>query len=530
MNRQPHRSWWRCLTVLVAVALGVVFAACGGSSGGSTDGSATAGGRSGGTLSVAWSNEIFTQDPARGGYSLGDWWLYELAYGQLFDLNDDLTVKPELATAWKRESPTRYVFELRRGVRFSNGRTMTADDVVGSLERVLDPKNASLWAQQLGDVARIEASGPDEVTIVLRRPNAKLLPALASPSTAILPMKELKAGTFNPERTVLGTGPFQVANHLKDESWTFTRNPHYWRAGYPKVDRLDVKIIPDDSARLAAVRSGSVSTASFDRPDAVELLRSTPNVKTVVQETTQFYYLGVNAEPGSLLSDPKLRRALSLALDRDEIVGTALAGAGTPTAASPASFGVCDPKAMPYAKPDLDAARKLVSDAGAEGKSVTIIAPTSISSLSQVAQVLQQNFSAIGLKAKVLQLEQGTVVKRVYSGKPDFDLIVNVFPSYADPSMALIFWNPTASAFVKGWVQPDQQLNELVAKSETTSPGAARDSEIRGACERIAEDGNLIPLVSKTTVVAYRPDLVHARIQPLEGYTVTMRHAEEFTR
>src|SRR5262249_2884924 len=152
-------------------------------------------------------------------------------------LDNGLKPVPVLAQSWRQTSPTTYVFTLRKGVRFSNGRAVTPADVAGSLERVMDPKLATLWSGQLG-IKGAEPSGTDQVKITLSKPNTAFVAALAGAPAVVLPMRELRAGTFDPKKQLLGTGPYKVAAHAQNESWTLVRNPYYWRAGVPKVGRL----------------------------------------------------------------------------------------------------------------------------------------------------------------------------------------------------------------------------------------------------------------------------------------------------
>jgi peptide/nickel transport system substrate-binding protein len=92
-------------------------------------------------------------------------------------------------------------------------------------------------------------------------------------------MKELQEGTFNPSKELMGTGPFMVIAHQQNDYWTLTRNPHYWRKGYPKFDEVSIRIITDDGARLAALQSGAIDIANFENPDAPKLLQGATNVK-----------------------------------------------------------------------------------------------------------------------------------------------------------------------------------------------------------------------------------------------------------
>jgi peptide/nickel transport system substrate-binding protein len=482
-------------------------------------------GGSGGTLVWAKPAEALTVDPARSSSS-SDFQLMAPVYDTLVTV-DQLKPVPALATSWRLTSPVTYVFDIRAGVKFSNGRAMTVDDVVGSLRRVMDPDLGSPWAGKLG-IKKVTAVGAHQVEVTLKNPRSTFIPALANQPASILPMKELRSGAFDPTKAMLGTGPFVVAEHLQNESWEMRRNPYYW-GRRATVDKLLVRVIGDDAARIAAVRTNTAQVAMFDSPDAVRLLRNATGVKTVVQETTSYYRIDVNAVT-SVFRDERLRRALALSVDRDKIARVALGGVGRPSAAiAPGFKGACDAGSMPLSTPDADQARSLVKQAGAAGKTVSIIASTANRALAPIAQVLKEDLSAAGLNVKILQLDDGEWIKRVYNGKTaDFELELSYFGNYADPAMGLSWWNPTIAGFSKPWFKDDPGLNKLIDQSETAS-GAKRDGVIQRACDAIANGANIIPLVTKPNIVAYRVDQVRANVQPLEVYQIPLRNISQFT-
>jgi peptide/nickel transport system substrate-binding protein len=515
-----------CRLTAVVVALLMTGTACKAS--GSSGAARSAEG--GDTRGVVWAKtaEADSLDPTIAGNAMS-WELLNLAYEGLLTVGDGLKVEPQLAESWKQPSPTTYEFTLRKGVKFSNGRELTVDDVVGSLQRLLDNAEVAVWAGQLGTVRSIEAVGDRQVRIVLKEPRMSFPAALAGGRVLILPMKELREGSFDPKKELLGTGPFKVASHIQGESWVLDRNPHYWRPGLPKVDKVTVRVMTDDAARTAALRDGSVDITTFERPDSLELLKGQAGVSTAVQQTTDYYRLDVNAK-SSVFSDARLRQALALTIDRDRIRDVALGGVGRATAAvSPSFEGVCDPATVPFGRPDLQRAKALVDEAGAAGKTVEIIAPPIFPMASPIAQVLQQNLQSVGLKARIVALDFGEVTRRAYSGTAKFDLILSWFAGYADPAMVLTWWHPTLGGFTKSYLRPDTRLGGLIDQSFSTAPGPQRDRILRQTCDRIAEDANIIPLVSKDAIIAYRSDQLDAPIPKVEGYAQPLRRIAEFS-
>ncbi|TMR04917.1 ABC transporter substrate-binding protein [Actinomadura soli] len=512
-----RKAW---LPVAFAMFAGCV--ACSPSSGGSP-----ANGRSGTQLVWGKAAEADVLDPPAAGNATS-WELLHLTYENLVGLDDKLKIVPELAKSWRQVSPTKYVFELREGVKFSNGRQMTADDVVGSLKRLIDPATASIWAGQVG-IRGVTATGDGQVEVTLLKPKTPFLAALAGSPAAVLPMKELSDGTFDPKKELLGTGPFKAVAHSQAESWTFERNPHYWRSGLPKAGKLTVRIMPDDAARAAALRDGSVDFTSFEAPDSVRLLQGRTNVKTVVQATSDYYRVDVNAR-SSIFSDDRLRQALALSIDRERIKNVALGGVGRASAAVPPAFaGVCDPATVPLGKPDAQRARQLVAEAGATGKTVEINTISQVAMSSPIAQVIQQSLQAAGLKVRIVPLDLGAAMKRAYSGgQADFDVLVSWSAGYADPAMDLAWYHPELVGFNKGFVKPDPQLYSLIDGGLAAAPDESRTRMFGDACDRIAQNANIIPLVTKEAIVAYRSDKATVSLMSVEGYGLPLRRMADF--
>jgi peptide/nickel transport system substrate-binding protein len=514
--RPGTRGVSQVVALTLVAATGV---ACGGSSG-----TPRAAEKAGGELVWGKAAEADLLDPAISGTAVA-WELQHLTYERLVSLDGNLKPVPELAESWERTSPTTYEFRLRTGVKFSNGREMTAEDVAGSLKRVMDPKLAAFWAGQLG-IEDVEASGPARVTITLAKPRTAFVAALGGSPAAILPIRELEAKTFDPKKELLGTGPFKVVSHSQNESWVFDRNPHYWRPGLPKVEKLTVRIMPEDATRVAALRDGGIDVTTFETPDTIRLLKGQPGVATTVQATTDFYRLDVNAK-SSPFTDDRLRQALSLSIDREKLRNVALGGVGRPTAAVPAAFGgACDPAAVPFATPDVRRARALVEAAGATGETVEIMTIPAVPMSPAIAQLLQRNLQAAGLKPRIVSYDLGEVVKRGRTG--EFDIRVAWSAGYADPAMVTPLWNPELASYNKAWAKPDTELNKLIDTSIGAAPGPGRDQVLRDFCGRVAQNSNMIPVLSKDAIVAYRTDKVSPLIPRVEGYALPLRQIARF--
>ncbi|MGI5282407.1 ABC transporter substrate-binding protein [Nonomuraea polychroma] len=480
----------------------------------------------GGTLNLA----VHIDSGAATGYDpqLADvattWQLLSLSYETLVTVGPDFSVQPLLAEKWETPTPTEYVFHLREGVTFSNGRAMTADDVVGSLKRLLASK--SVWRGQLGPVKSVTTDGDDTVKVTLSEPYTPFLAALANVPAAILPMKEIEAKSVDPATTLLGTGPYEVENHRQDVSWTFKKNDKYWAEGKPAADTLNITIAPEEAARIAALQNGGAALATLGNVDSSAMLAGAKDVNVVTQATTDFYYLMLNTQApssrSSKFADPKVRQAITIALDPQQIADVALGGKGKPTAVTPAGLpGACDPAALPSASKSLDEAKKLLAEAGAQNLSFTL-SIFNTEPAPAVAQVIQQNLQQAGITVKIEQMDEASWSGKVYGKAPaEFDAALSWFAGYADPGMVTKWWNPETAGFNAGFMKPDKELNTLIdaANKETQQ----REKALAAVCAKADADAQMIPLVTRPATVAYRADALSPSLYATEGYGNVLR-------
>lgn len=464
------------------------------------------------------------------------WQYLFLGYETLVTTGQNLEIEPQLALSWTEDSPTSYTFKLRPGAAFSNGRPLTAADVVGSIKRVTDPALASVWAAQLGPISDVVAVDDATVRIELERPYTPLLAALANIQAAILPIKELEDGSFDPASEILGSGPYVVQSHNQDQSWSFGTNPHYPAELAPKVPNLTIEIIPDDAARIAALRDGRVDIATFESPDVPALLSSVPNVTTVVQNTTNYYRLDVNAlNDSSPFKDERLRQALLLAIDRDAIGQIALAGTSEADYPLPRAFPQSDacaalPSYSGTREERVAKAKALVAEVTGGGKAkVQLIASPAVATFPLIAQVLQSSLAEADIEVEILQLPAAEWLERSFT-TGDFNFAVSWFTGYADPSLVLGWWNPDFAQWNKVFLGPDADLAALIETAKSTPDGAERQATFKAICEKIDAQGGIVALVGKPDIVGYRSDRIDATIHPAEGYFQTLKNLPTFTR
>lgn len=486
--------------------------------------------------------------------TVNSWQMYEMVYETLLTTDKDMKLRPGLAESWKQTSPTSYVLTLRKDAKWSNGRPVVAADVIGTFERItgveMNPaavaaakteeekkkasgKISSYWSRQFGVIKSMSAPDEQTVRVELEKPHTAFLPALAHITAAIIPIKELKEGSYDPSKQLLGSGPFMVSAYKPKESWTLVRNPHYWRKGYPKVDTLNVLIIPDEAARVAALRDGRLDYSTFSNPDIGRLVAGDKRLVVNTQATSNYYRLDINAlSDKSAFKDKRVRQAMNLAIDRDAIANIVFAGVTKPDYPVPSAFGknACkdvDTYKLPRAA-RLDKAKKLMAATGKPSVDVEVIASTADPIYARIAQVIQQNVKPVGINVKIQQLPVAEYLNKTFT-KGEFDASLSWLAGYSDPSMVVAWWNPKYAVWNTVFHEYVPPLADALDKMKSAPEGAERDAQLAEICRMIDDGANILALVTKVDFIVHRSDTMDIRLDPVSGSSNTYQYVAEFT-
>jgi peptide/nickel transport system substrate-binding protein len=314
----------------------------------------------GGTLKFAVHAVIQKLDPHKAP-NQAEYWVDQLMYDYLVQFDDAINIQPSLATGWKMSTDgMTWTYSLRKGVMFHNGRELKAADVKYSIERILDPKNASSGADAFKDVASIDIADDYTVVFKMKQPNGALNIGLANPRSAIV-AREIVEAKGDLSQVDAGSGPFMFGGLKADGTVTLNRNPNYWETGLPYLDRVEMLPITDTNARVSALRSKDEDVIAFVTTNSVTLLRAEPGVIIPDLPTSGvFYYLAMNNKVKPF-DDIKVRQAIAYAVDRDLHVRVALNGEGYPLKAGPIPpwhWAAAEPV---YKQPNLQKAKELLA-------------------------------------------------------------------------------------------------------------------------------------------------------------------------
>ena len=360
----------------------------------------------------------------------------DLLYNRLVRLDENLVVVPDLASSWDIPDNLTYVFHLRQGVKFHNGREMTADDVQYSLNRVLDPKTASPGRSYISSIKSIDVVDRYTVKITLSAPLASLLDGLTSNNCSIV-AKEVVEANGNLQKVEAGTGPFMLKEWVADNSMTLVKNPNYFEKGYPLVDKVVYRVIPEQASLLAGLRSGDLDLATIN--DGAIIRQAQRDKKVVVMSkpglNMRIFSFNTTRKP---FDDVRVRQAIANVLDRSEILAIAEFGMGRPTGALPvaATQWALPLDKLPYASPDIDKAKQLLAEAGyPNGFSFKITCSSTYEGGLAVAQVIQNELKKIGVDAQLDVVEWGAYIDKWV--KRDFDTMVELRGGSGEPDRFL---------------------------------------------------------------------------------------------
>jgi peptide/nickel transport system substrate-binding protein len=442
--------------------------------------------------------------------------VFDLMYSRLTRLDAQMRPVPDLAEKWDISPDGKtYTFHLRPGVKFHNGRELTSADVKYTYERIINPDTASIAKSFFDPIDHIDTPDPSTVTIVLKEPNTPLLVNTAATWAGIVAKEVVDANNGDLNKVDAGSGPFMLQEWTPDTRTVLVRNPNYYVAGQPAVDKITFLIMPDENARIAALRTGNVqftvlSAAGFDT------LKSDSSVKTQEGPTLSYAYLGMNVARAPF-DKPEVRQAISYAVDRNEIVNSVFRGHARPTGPVPSAMSdwAIDVGSIDTYTPNLDKAKQLMADAGVSNVKTTMIAMSTLSYQVDAAQVIRSQLLKIGIDAEVQPQEVGVYVDNWK--KKNMDLMVGGNGSGTNPDRAVCFFFCTdGSANV--WNYSNANVDHDGATGRTATEQAQAKSVYADAQKQIIEDAPNLFLANQNQFLAYSPKLVNFTMMPDETW------------
>jgi peptide/nickel transport system substrate-binding protein len=415
-------------------------------------------------------------------------------YDPLVRFDRELRLQPGLAERWSNPNDRTYRFVLRPGVRFSDGRPLTAADVVASLEA-----NRRGWVTRdyLQAIELVRAIGDREVEIRTRFPYLALLSRL--PWGLVLPRASVEGSTV----PAPGTGPYRLESWEPGRGYVFARNPYHQPA--PSFERVVHTVVPDDAARMALVERGEADAADHAPLDQVERLSANPALRVVSGTGLRVLFLCLRVDRPPF-SDPRLREALDLALDRHELVRRALDGRAEPAAQLvPPSIVGFDP-ALRLSRPDRARARALLVAAGpTPGVALRLDGPNNryVNDVAILAEIARQ-FGEVGLRVTVNALDKREFFPLIERGGSSMHLLgYSCESGDAGDILGSLLHSATAGPLgsLNSLGLADPALDRLAEEADAARTDTERARRLRRAMARAAELRAALPLVVQTEAV-----------------------------
>lgn len=412
--------------------------------------------RSGGTLRVAQRGDPTSWDPhytAGGEQDMRE--TYNMVFSNLasvapVDKPCEIAVNPEIAQSWRWLGDTTFEISVRQGVRFqdrppTNGRELSADDVAFTIKRALAVPTRGVGTLPKR-VKEVKATDRYSVRVTTDGPVASMVPLyLASMYGSPVLSKEWPTERLEGWQAYVGSGPFMLDQYLPGVKFSYSRHPNYWKPGLPYVDKVERLIMPEKSTRIAAMRAGRLDVwyGSVPAVSANELRATTPGLQMQACSplTSSGSIFMRTDKAGHPLSDVRVRRAISMAVDREGILKAVLQGDGEVLALFPPKVSslFLSPSDLPpelrkYVSYDPKEARRLLAEAGfPEGKLEITIESTRRygSPYVELAEAFMADLQKVGINAKVKWSEYGVfmtthctyddITSRLYPVQDPFD-------------------------------------------------------------------------------------------------------------
>jgi len=423
------------------------------------------------TLTIGINAEVSTFDPHHVPGSIVGNRFFGMMFDSLTQTANDGSVQPMLATAWKNTGDTTWVFTLREGVQFHDGSVMTAADAAASLNRLLfSDQESFIRASFLPYITAVEATGDLELTVTTPAVDPLLPLRLASPYAAIMPAAHLEATSFEDlQLAPIGAGPYKFSEYVAGERLVLTRHDGYW-GGQADAETVVLRVIPETSTRVAALRAGEVDFITTVTPDLVDQIDAEDGlrVETVPVYNYMLIYFNTNKGP---TANPLIRRALALAIDREAIVESLWSGRVRVMNdyLLPGEFSYDAER--PIFAYDPEEAARLLTEAGYAGEVIEFTPPAAYyTNGALVTEVISEMWKAVGFNVEYSPLDTAAWADRSLGGNNIATL--QSFGTSGDPATSSIV--QTWGSWLGQYYTPSDEFNALAAEA-----GASLDPELR---------------------------------------------------
>ena len=407
-------------------------------------------------------------------------------YRALFSYDKEGKLVEELGSYTVGGDNKTYTIKLK-DANFQNGDPVTAEDVEFTFERLLDPKTGATFFKELSVIDKIEVIDAKTVKFTLKKQCAPFVHYLAMIESAIVSKKYTQSRENVLATAPMGAGPYKFVSWSKGQSLIVEKNKDYFKKGLPKLDSITFNFYADEDARANALRSGDIDITDYvPWKDTASMLKD-PRL-TIDQENGPVMLISFNTKVKAL-SDQRVRKAISYAIDRNTVINTAFLGRGTPIYGFVLNKGWLgyDPSLNNYFEYNPEKAKKLLAEAGyPNGLNVKLLASSSYSMHSQTAICVQNDLKKVGINVTLDLPDWATRMKKV--GDQDFDMFVNAMSGeFGDPDwLTNYMYSGTPTYNTSAWFG-DTEVDSLLDQGRRTLDPAKRDVIYKKLAKRLLD-------------------------------------------
>jgi ABC-type transport system substrate-binding protein len=441
----------------------------------------------GGTLTMAIAKDIVLLNPLVATRST-EQAIRELMFEPLLGIDLRGNLQPNLAERWEASKDGKsYTFFLRRGVKFHDGREMTAEDVKFAMDYSMNPKNGAYGLAKLSLVERVAASDRYALTVHLKNASPAFLTSLTTiQAFSVIPKGSLKEGVDKPGEFPPGTGAFRFVEWKPRQRIVLERHNDYW--GHKAfLDRVILRPVPDDTVRITALRSGDIDMAERTAYEWAKQIADgkLKGVRAVKAANAGFRRLVFNTA-GPPFNNKRLRQAVAHAIDKREILDAAYFGFGDPVDQRYPSGHSWYLPGLPSPRYDPERAKALLQEAGYKGEPIPIMTNQGVDEAESTT--LQAQLRKIGMNITLDVVDHGSYTTRTRSG--DFAIKFSGGNYDPDPSLTYDLICPAdprkrtanASAYC------DKELDRLMARAETEIDAEKRREILKQMIAKVLDD------------------------------------------
>ena len=406
------KNFNRAMSLVLAAAMALSLAACGGNQENNGSGGGTAGGYKN-TLTWAQGADVTSLDPHQGKETPA-----VQVNTQIFDTlvtvdPETNEVVPQIAESWEQTDDQTYVFKIREGIKFHDGSDLTAEDVKFSLDRA---RNSAAVSYIVNFIEEVTVDDDHTVTVKTTAPYAPTLRNLAIPFAAIVPKAVVEADENAFIQNPVGSGPYKFVEWNHGDHVTLKAFDDY-NAGKPETENLIMKVIPETSQRTIALETGEVDLAYDLAVNDIPKVNSDDKLTVYEIPSLTCWYVSMNMNKKPF-DNPKVREAMSMAIDRQTIIDTINAGSGQTADAiiAPAVFGYYSTGVKEY---NPTKAKELLAEAGYPNGFSTTLWVNDNQSRIEMCQAMQAMLLEVGVQCNLEVLEFGSFISRTTAGDHD---------------------------------------------------------------------------------------------------------------